>query len=64
MKNRFLSPTLWTALVALILFVLKNYNLLEPIGLTQDSFKELTSLLFAVFVGFGIINNPTNPNGI
>jgi uncharacterized membrane protein len=60
LQNRFKSPVVWTSLFALILFILKNYGLLAPLGLTENSFNELTNLIILVLVGFGILNNPTN----
>lgn len=60
MQNRFKSPVAWGALVALVLFVLKTYGLLQVVGLTEDSFKELTTLIFAAAAAFGILNNPTD----
>ncbi|HWQ88663.1 MAG TPA: phage holin [Desulfitobacteriaceae bacterium] len=59
-QNRFKSPIAWGALIALVLFVLKTYSLLQPIGLTEDSFKELTTLIFTAATAFGILNNPTS----
>jgi uncharacterized membrane protein len=60
MRNRLKSPVAWAAVVTLVLFVMKTFNLLAPIGLSEDSFKELTSLIFAVLAAFGIFNNPTD----
>jgi hypothetical protein len=37
--------------------------LLEGIGLSEDSFKELTTLIFAVALAFGVFNNPTSKDG-
>lgn len=62
-QSRWRSPVAWSALAALVLFILKTYGLLTPIGLTEDSFKELTALLFAALTAFGIFNNPTNSEG-
>ena len=59
-QSRWKSPAAWSAFAALTLFVLKTYGLLAPIGLTEDSFKELTTLLFAALTAFGIFNNPTS----
>lgn len=59
-QNRLKSTVAWASLASLALFILKTYSLLEPIGLTEDSFKELTILIFGVAVAFGILNNPTN----
>ncbi|GAB6174518.1 hypothetical protein JCM15765_39960 [Paradesulfitobacterium aromaticivorans] len=62
-QNRLKSPVAWGALAALALFILKTYGLLSAIGLTEDSFKELTNLIFAAAAAFGILNNPTNKDG-
>lgn len=59
-QNRLKSKAAWVAVGALVLFILKNYGLLAPIGLTEESFKELTTLIFSVLTAFGIFNNPTN----
>lgn len=62
-QNRFKSKAAWVAVAALLLFILKNYGLLAPIGLTEDSFKELTTLIFGALSAFGIFNDPTNKEG-
>lgn len=59
-QNRLRSPVAWGTLAALVLFILKTYGLLTGIGLTEDSFKELTTLIFGVATAFGILNNPTD----
>jgi hypothetical protein len=59
-QNRFRSWALWTAIAALVIFVVKTatgYDL-GPI------WDELADLLLPVLVGFGVINNPTNPSGL
>ena len=58
-QNRFKSKAAWVAVAALMLFILKNYGLLAPVGLTENSFKELTNLIFSVISAFGIFNDPT-----
>lgn len=62
-QNRFKSKTAWVAVAALLLFILKTYGLLAPIGLTENSFKELTDLILVVLTAFGIFNDPTNKEG-
>lgn len=59
-QSRWRSKAAWASVAALLLFVLKNYGLLEFIGLTEDSFKELTTLIFSVAIAFGVFNNPTS----
>ncbi len=63
MQSRWRSPVAWGAVVALVLFLLKNYGLLGFIGLTEDSFKELTALIFAVLSALAFFNNPVNKDG-
>ena len=60
MQNRFRSKAAWASVATLVLFTLKTYGLFAPIGLTEDSFKELTTLIFAVALAFGVFNNPTS----
>jgi uncharacterized membrane protein len=62
-QSRWRSPVAWSAMAALVLFVLKTYGLLAAIGLTEDSFKELTMLIFAVLSALAIFNNPTDKEG-
>lgn len=52
------SPVTIATLSALIFFILKNYGLFGFIGLTEDSYNELVTLIVAVLTGFGILNNP------
>jgi uncharacterized membrane protein len=62
-QSRWKSIAAWTSLAALVLFILKTYGLLSPIGLTEQSYQDLTTLLFAVLTAFGIFNNPTDKDG-
>lgn len=62
-QNRFASKTAWVAVAALVLFILKNYGLLAPLGLTEEAYKQLFDLVMAVLVAFGVFNNPTNSEG-
>jgi uncharacterized membrane protein len=58
-QSRWKSPAAWASLAVLVLFILKTYGLLAPIGLTEDSFQELTALIFTSLTAFGIFNDPT-----
>jgi hypothetical protein len=57
-QSRWKSPVAWSAFSVLLLTILKNYGLLEPLGLTPESYNEITTLITSVLVGFGIWNNP------
>lgn len=56
-QNRFKSVMAWSALGALIVFVLKQYFNIE----IPDADFLIDSIL-GVLVIFGILNNPTNSN--
>jgi uncharacterized membrane protein len=60
--SRLKSPIVLGNIMALILFIMKNYGLLSPIGLTEDSYNELTGIIMTILIGFGVLNNPTNEN--
>lgn len=59
-QSRWKSKAAWASVAALVLFILKTYGLLEIIGLSEESFKELTTLIFTVAMAFGVFNNPTS----
>lgn len=63
-QNRLKSKTLWLSIAALIAFILGNYGLYDVVGLNEESYQELVSLLLAVAIAFGIINNPTEKGAI
>jgi len=63
MQKRYDSKVAWGATLALVFFIMKNYGLFSVVGLTPDSFKELSDLILALLVTLGIFNNPTNADG-
>lgn len=62
MQNRLKSKVVWVSIASLVLMILKNYNLLEEINLTADSYNEIIDSIISVLVLFGILNNPTKNN--
>ena len=64
MQKRYKSKVMWMSLATLLLFLLKNYGLLDNLGLTVEGYNELINLIFAVAVGVGIINDPHSKNHI
>ncbi|MGN0114937.1 MAG: phage holin, partial [Acutalibacteraceae bacterium] len=57
---RFKSKALWLSLAALIIFCAKEFC---GIDLSAE-INGLLNVLLPVLVAFGVINNPTNQNGI
>ena len=60
MQNRLNSPVAWAAVAALLLFILKTWNILPMLGLDEVEFNTLFTLIAGAFLALGIWNNPTN----
>lgn len=58
--NRFKSWALWLAIAALVVFLVKEF---AGVDISEDV-NGFLNVLLPVLVGFGIVNNPTNRNGI
>lgn len=57
MRNRFKSWALWLSIAALIVFCVKEFANID----ISETVDGLMNVLLPVLVGFGIINNPTDP---
>lgn len=60
MQNRFKSWALWTSIAALVVFCVKEFANID----ISETVDGLLDVLLPVLVGFGIINNPTNKEGM
>lgn len=60
MQERLKSWALWVSIAALVVFCFKEFAGIDISG-TVDG---LLNVLLPVLVGFGIINNPTNKDGL
>ena len=58
MQNRFKSWALWLSIAALIVFLVKTFAKIDIAGPVD----EFMNVLLPVLVGFGIVNNPTDPD--
>ena len=54
--KRFKSWALWGSIAALIVFLVKTFSGLD----ISPEVDGLLNVLLPVFVGFGIVNNPTD----
>ncbi len=57
-QSRLRSPVAWTAVGALIFFVVKTW-----VGFEIPGWDQFIVLFIAVFSAFGIFNNPTSKKG-
>ena len=59
-QNRFKSWALWLSVAALVVFCVKEFAGVD----ISEQVNGMLNVLLPVLVGFGIINNPTNPDGL
>ena len=61
MQNRFKSWALWVGVAGALWTVASLFGLTEAIGLTQEKFTKILDAVGVILIGFGIVNNPTDP---
>jgi uncharacterized membrane protein len=61
MQNRLKSPVFWGALVAQILSVLVLLGVITPAQ--NETVTAVVASVLQAAVSFGLLNDPTNPNG-
>lgn len=61
MQNRLKSPVFWAALVAQILSVLVLLGVITPAQ--NETVTAVVASVLQAAVIFGLLNDPTNPNG-
>lgn len=64
MQNRFKSWALWVSVIGALWTIASAFGLTEKIGITESTFKTVLDCVGTILVGFGIVNNPTNPDSI
>jgi len=57
-QTRWKSPVAWSAIAALLFFVVKTW-----LGFEIPGWDQFVTLVIAVGVAFGIFNNPTDKTG-
>jgi uncharacterized membrane protein len=62
-QNRLTSWPAWVTLLPVIVILGDTYGLWEFIHMPQDTFTKAFMAVGAVFVAFGIFNDPTNKTG-
>ena len=62
-QSRWRSPVVWTAIFAVLAFILGNWGLYDVIGITEAGLAQLFNLVLAALISIGILNNPTDKIG-
>ena len=61
-QNRLRSKVVWAGLVSLLMIIMGNYGLYDLIGMKSDVFQAVTNSVLTLLVGFGVLNNGTDPD--
>lgn len=63
-QNRLKSKVFWVALVAQIISIIGYLGLFEKWGIMPEQVETMVASVLQLLVLFGILNNPTNPDGM
>ena len=61
-QNRLKSKVVWAGLVSLLMIIMGNYGLYDLIGMKSDVFQTVANSVLTLLVGFGVLNNGTDPD--
>ena len=64
MQNRFKSWALWVSVAGALWTILTAFGVTEQIGISEGTFKTVLDAVGVILIGFGIVNNPTNPDSL
>lgn len=63
-QSRFKSWALWAGLLGSVWLITSALGLPQKIGLTDSTFNTIVNAVGSILTLLGVVNNPTNPNGI
>jgi len=63
-QNRFRSPVFWGAVVAQVISIGQLTGIWAKYGVDTGVVGDVGAGILQLGVLFGLLNNPTNPNGI
>ena len=61
MQNRFKSWGMWVGVAGALWTIANAFGLTEKIGISEGTFKTVLDAVGVILIGFGIVNNPTDP---
>ncbi len=62
-QNRWKSKVTWAGLSATLLLLAGQLGLYDALNITQSWAQTVVDLILSLLVAFGVLNNPTNPEG-
>ena len=62
-QNRLRSWAVWVSVAGAVWVILQAFGLTERWNLNHDVAKTIFNAIGTILIGFGILNDPTNPRG-
>lgn len=63
-QSRFRSWVMWSGLAGALWLIVSALGLPPKIGLTNESYVMIVNAIGTILTLLGVVNNPTNRNGI
>lgn len=63
-QNRFKSWALWVSVAGALWVIASAFGLPEAWGIEETTFRTVLDAVGAILTAFGIVNNPTNKEGL
>lgn len=60
-QNRFKSWATWVSALGALWTIASAFGLTEKLGIEETTFKTVVDAIGVILIGFGILNNPTDP---
>jgi uncharacterized membrane protein len=63
-QKRWKSKVLWMAIIAQVIALLSAFGFWQAIGVTEEWVNKIVIIVMEILTVFGVVNNPTDPNGL
>ena len=63
-QSRWKSWPMWLGILSALWLLASTFGLPQKIGLTNEAYNNVVSAVGSILALLGVVNNPTNPNGI
>jgi uncharacterized membrane protein len=63
-QKRWRSKVLWMSIIAQVIALLSAFGFFQAIGVTEDWVNKIVIIVMQLLTIFGVVNNPTDPNGL
>ena len=61
-QDRLKSWAVWVSVAGAVWIILSAFGLTEQWGISETKFRTILDAIGTILIGFGILNNPTDPD--